>query len=150
MERQDGKNTAFLQRSFRFFYHHKTVKPVIGFLFSVKHIRIDDKIKKVIVKIMTVIFSALSGCNAADLLILRFAVYIIQALFIDIHSIHFALLLKCICRSERIITGTAAVIKDYRITAADDRRKDFRAFSLFPVVYFIENAHMFIRLFLFF
>ena len=91
MERQDSKNTAFLQSSFRFLDHHKTVKSVISLLFAVKHIRIDNKIKSVIIKILTVIFSSLYRNNTADL------AYVIQALLIDIHGIHFAFLTKSMC-----------------------------------------------------
>ena len=142
MERQDSKNAVFLQSSFRFFDHHKTVKSVINFLFSMKHIGIDDKIKEAVFKIMAVILPSGSRRNAADLLILCFTVYVIKALLVDIHSVHFAFLTKSMCRSKRIITGSAAIIKNYRISHIKDRRKDLCTFLFLPTVYFIENTHI--------
>ena len=141
MERKYSKNAAGLQRSFRFFNHHETVKSVICFLFSMKHICIDDKIKIIIVKIMTVIFSSDSCCNAIDLLVLRLSVYVIQTLLVDIHRIDFAFLFECKRCRKRIITCTTAIVENHRIIYIQDRRKDICTFLFLPFIYVVENTH---------
>ena len=141
MKRQHGQDSTLLERSLRFLNHHETVKSVIRLSLSVEHIRIDDKIKGIVFKIMTVVFPSRGRLNAAYLLILCLLVYVIQALAVNVHSIDFALLIKSISSRKRVISRSAAVIQDHRIRRADDRRKDLCAFCFLPVVYFIKNGH---------
>ena len=121
------------------------MKSVIDLLFPVEDIRVYDKIKEVIFKVVTVIFPAFNSSYTVYLLVISSAVYIIQALLIGIYSIHFAFRSESMCRSKRIVAATAAVIKDHRITYTEDRREDLCTFRLiyFSILYHNSKARSF-------
>ena len=141
MERQYGKDATFLKSSFRFFQHHKTMKTIVDLLFSVKHIRVNNQIKGAVFKIMAVVFPSHDRSYATDILFSGFLIDVIQALSVNVSSVHFTLLIKSICGCKRIIPGSAAVIQNNRVFHIKDRSDNLCSFSLLPVIYFIENIH---------
>ena len=87
------------------------------------------------------VFSAFSRYDAFYILILCLLIYVIKALPVYINSVHFALLVKGICRCKRISSCAAPVIKNDRFRHVKDRCKQFCTLCLLPVVYIIENTH---------
>ncbi len=117
------------------------MQSAVDLFFAVEDIRIDNKIKSFVIKIVAEIFSADGGGYTADVSFLSFCVYLIEYLLFYINREYPAFLVESISRCDGVIPFAAAVIEDNGVGGVGQLRNKFLTLGFLPVSDLVKNTH---------